>query len=241
MIYVMSDIHGCYDKYIQMLKKIDFTDKDTLYVLGDVIDRGDGSFKVLQDMSMQTNVIPIMGNHEYAGYAVLKDIQKLMFEVTDENLDALAESSLDIENIARTIEIWTNKYESASTINEFRMLSEDDREFMLEYIEEFSMYELIEVNGINYFLTHFGIPKGATLKNLDQYDGYDFIEAKLDYTTEYFKDTTIITGHLPTFVVDKKYRNHIYRKNNIINIDTGAAFGETLACLCLDTNEEFYI
>lgn len=39
MIYVMSDIHGCYDKYQTMLEVIKFTADDTLYVLGDVPDR----------------------------------------------------------------------------------------------------------------------------------------------------------------------------------------------------------
>ena len=34
MIYVMSDIHGMYEKYEKMLKQIDFSEKDTLYVLG---------------------------------------------------------------------------------------------------------------------------------------------------------------------------------------------------------------
>lgn len=40
MTYVASDIHGEYKKYIQMLNKINFSDSDILYVLGDVIDRG---------------------------------------------------------------------------------------------------------------------------------------------------------------------------------------------------------
>ena len=40
MIYVMSDLHGCFDKYKEMLSLIDFAPRDTLYVLGDVIDRG---------------------------------------------------------------------------------------------------------------------------------------------------------------------------------------------------------
>lgn len=40
MIYVMSDIHGCYEQFMIMLKKIHFTDTDILYILGDVIDRG---------------------------------------------------------------------------------------------------------------------------------------------------------------------------------------------------------
>lgn len=40
MIYAMSDIHGCYEKYRDMLETIKFAADDTLYVLGDVLDRG---------------------------------------------------------------------------------------------------------------------------------------------------------------------------------------------------------
>ena len=65
MTYVISDIHGQYEKYIAMLEKISFSDDDTLYVLGDVVDRGEGSMRILYDMSMRPNVIPIMGNHEH--------------------------------------------------------------------------------------------------------------------------------------------------------------------------------
>ena len=28
MVYVMSDLHGCYDEYMKMLKKISFSKKD---------------------------------------------------------------------------------------------------------------------------------------------------------------------------------------------------------------------
>ncbi|WP_455810217.1 metallophosphoesterase, partial [Clostridium butyricum] len=38
--YVMSDIHGCYAEFIEMLQKINFGDDDELYVLGDIFDRG---------------------------------------------------------------------------------------------------------------------------------------------------------------------------------------------------------
>ena len=40
MTYAMSDMHGCYDEYKEMLKKINFADKDRLFVLGDVVDVG---------------------------------------------------------------------------------------------------------------------------------------------------------------------------------------------------------
>ena len=40
MIYVISDLHGCYEEYIKMLELINFNGNDTLYVLGDICDRG---------------------------------------------------------------------------------------------------------------------------------------------------------------------------------------------------------
>lgn len=45
--YVMSDIHGCYAEFIEMLQKINFGDDDELYVLGDIFDRGPQPLKVL--------------------------------------------------------------------------------------------------------------------------------------------------------------------------------------------------
>ena len=41
MIYVMSDIHGHEGRFDSILKQIDLQPEDTLYVLGDVIDRND--------------------------------------------------------------------------------------------------------------------------------------------------------------------------------------------------------
>ena len=37
MHYVISDIHGCYAQFTELLGLIDFKDTDTLYVLGDIV------------------------------------------------------------------------------------------------------------------------------------------------------------------------------------------------------------
>lgn len=50
MTYVMSDIHGEYEKYLQMLQLIKFSDEDELFVLGDVLDRGPEPIKLIMDM-----------------------------------------------------------------------------------------------------------------------------------------------------------------------------------------------
>lgn len=61
MHYVISDIHGEFDRYQALLERID---DDILYVLGDAIDRGSGGVDVLKDIMHRRNVVMLMGNHE---------------------------------------------------------------------------------------------------------------------------------------------------------------------------------
>ena len=72
MTYVMSDLHGDYEKYKKMLELIEFSDEDTLYVLGDIVDRGPEPIRILYDMSMRPNIIPMMGNHEHMAEDILR-------------------------------------------------------------------------------------------------------------------------------------------------------------------------
>ncbi len=71
MKYVIADVHGDYEKYTKMLELIQFSEEDELYVLGDVLDRGENGLKILQDMMLRPNVIPILGNHEYMASVAL--------------------------------------------------------------------------------------------------------------------------------------------------------------------------
>ena len=59
MIYCMSDIHGDYEKYRRMLETIQLKETDTLYILGDVADRGPEQVSILLDMMKRPNVRPI--------------------------------------------------------------------------------------------------------------------------------------------------------------------------------------
>ena len=39
-IYAISDIHGCYTEFMNVLETASFGDGDELYILGDIVDRG---------------------------------------------------------------------------------------------------------------------------------------------------------------------------------------------------------
>lgn len=74
-IYVMSDIHGCYGSFMRRINQLNNLEsfkagKDKLILLGDYIDVGMNSFKVLktiyelqQEVGVD-NMIVLMGNHD---------------------------------------------------------------------------------------------------------------------------------------------------------------------------------
>jgi len=224
MNYVMADIHGHFDKYKEMLKKIQFTDDDTLYVLGDVLDRGPDGLKILQDMMLRVNVIPILGNHEYMASNCLA---WLMREVTEESID-----NIDAERL-RGITEWMS-VGGDKTIEEFRKLSMEDREDILDYLSEFELYEVVHANGETYILVHAGLDNFAPDRDLYDYDLSELIFNKPDYEKTYFLDKYLVTGHVPTM-------GEIMEKNRHIALDCGAGYGGQLGCICLDTMEKFYV
>lgn len=60
MRYLISDIHGCYEQYRELLDKINFSKDDELYILGDSMDRGPDPIKVIQDLIPRPNAIYII-------------------------------------------------------------------------------------------------------------------------------------------------------------------------------------
>lgn len=233
MIYAMSDIHGHYDKYRAMLRKIDLRPADTLYILGDVVDRGPEPMNILRDMMLRQNVVPIMGNHEFmAAYC----LRFLMQEVTDGTI-----AGLDGARLAALSEWLSDANGGQATLNDFRRLSPEDWEDILDYLGEFSLYEQISVAGKDYILVHAGLKNFDISRPLEDYRPDELILGQPDYGKPYFPDRYVVTGHTPTRNIQGNPRpDRIFRKNRHIAIDCGCAFGGPSGAVCLDTGEEFY-
>ena len=123
LIYVCSDLHGRYDRWRTLLQAIDLRPNDTLYMLGDVIDRGPDGCKVLLDMMGRPNVIPILGNHEFTAAFCLP---WLMDDVTDLSL-----ADLDDTRLAALQEWIVNG--GGPTLRELQRLSRVERDDILDY------------------------------------------------------------------------------------------------------------
>lgn len=230
IIYVMSDIHGCFDKYQAMLREIGFSPRDTLYILGDVIDRGPDGIKILQDMNMRPNVFPLLGNHEFTAAVCLP---WLMEEVTDQSLDAL-----DHTQIAALSEWITNG--GGPTLRSLKQLGQEEREDILEYFREMELFAEVEAGGRAFVLTHSAPENFAPDKPLDSYELQDLLFGRPELDTVYYPDRILVFGHTPTRLLSGG--NRILRQDTWIDIDCGCVFkGGQLGCLRLDTMEEFYV
>lgn len=218
--------------FMEILEKTDLKDTDTLYVLGDVLDRGPNPIKVLLKLMEMPNAICLVGNHEYMAIECLSFLRK---EVTDRSLE-----ELDIKTLDNLV---TWQYNGAkSTIDEFRQLSAEMQEEVIEFIKDFSIYEEVEVCGRQYLLVHAGLGNFEPGKDILDYSLHDLIWKRADYDRKYYDDKIVITGHTPTQMIDNNPNpGFIYKKNNHLAIDCGAHLpGGRLAAVCLETGEEYY-
>ncbi|MBR1757803.1 MAG: serine/threonine protein phosphatase [Lachnospiraceae bacterium] len=232
MKYVISDLHGMYDLYRKMLDRLALTEEDTLYVLGDVFDRGPHPVKILLDMMQRDNVIPILGNHEWMG---MKCLRFLLEEITDESILRMDEEM--IENL----QIW-ERNGNWSTLQEMQALDSWDREMVLDYIEGFGLWEEVEAGGKQFLLVHGGLANFSPRKSLYDYTVEELVWDRPDYSRVYFPDKYLVTGHTPTgYIPGNPRAEYIYQANHHIAIDCGAVFTGRLGAICLDTLEEIYV
>ena len=61
-VYAISDIHGMYNLWRQVIDSLDET--DTLYMLGDAADRGPDGWKIIKEALADPRVVYIRGNHD---------------------------------------------------------------------------------------------------------------------------------------------------------------------------------
>ena len=237
MIYVMTDIHGCYALFREMLEKIHFSDEDDLYILGDFIDRGEEPIPLLLDCMDRINVYPLLGNHEAI---MLRCVEGLPAEATFENVvDYYTEEGFELYTA------WMQNG-GAITLAQYLELPQDRRMDLLHYMQEFTLYEEIEMpDGRQFVMTHAGIEGFDPELPLDAYPEDALYNARPQQTDRFYDDRTLIFGHTPTLTYPQLHgKAEILTTDTYINLDCGAVFKEAggrLCCLRLDDMKVFYV
>lgn len=231
MTYVIGDINGNKEKYLQMLEKINPTDTDAVFVLGDVIGNGDEGIEILQDMMYRANIFPVLGEQEYMAREIFPLISSAK---TVEEAKSLLE-----DKKAELFEKWLTM-KSEKTVADFLALDEENKESIIDYLSEFNAYEEIEAGGKNFILVHAGIDGFEEDKSLEDYDEEAFVFSSADYTKAYFPDSYLVTGHTPTALIDRQCTGKVYAKKRHLALNCGVAFGGRLAAVCLEKLKVYY-
>ena len=229
---MISDIHGEYDKFNRILEEIQLKDTDILYILGDVLDRGDHPIKVLLKLMEMPNAVLIIGNHEVMALRCLDFLRK---EIAEESVAKINDEL--VENLL------LGEYNGAkTTIDEFNALDRCHQEEVINYLQKAVLYIELVAGGMEYILVHAGLGHFFPKKKLYDYTIDELVWDRPNYNRRYFKDRFVVTGHTPTQNIRKNPNpGYIFRNKNHIAIDCGACHPQgRLAAICLDTGEEFY-
>ena len=209
-IYAISDIHGCYDHLIRLLKKIPpLQPDDKLIFLGDYIDRGPKSYEVVQHLLSlpKEQTIFLKGNHE-----------DLMLEYMEGSYDAY--------------KCWIRNGAMETIRSYNRALGGDmESEFSLpqEHIDFYNNLKICYETD-DYFFVHAGL---NPYKPMTEQSDNDMLWIRDIFITsnKLPTDKRVIFGHTPL-------KKPLVRDNKI-GIDTCCFHTGKLTCLELPT-EKFY-
>lgn len=246
--YVCSDIHGSFDLFKKMLKKINFSSSDTLYIVGDILDKGPEPMKLVDYCMNNDNINLLMGNHE------------LMFikAYTEKNKESVWFSNGGFYTCQQFEELpGTQQDDIFEYIQELpviiRHLYVEDREYYLSH----ATYYPYSLNNFGDIITMSELGDNKTSDLLWARD-YPFYELTFTEAFQEHKKAVLIAGHTAGINLYSLYKGNISspkgfifhsHHGHYINTDCGLAyrnnpvkrFTPRLGFLRLEDRKEFYI
>ena len=263
--YVISDIHGCYREFMQLLHRIKFDErKDILYILGDIIDRGPGTEEVFEWVYKRYGkcVHMCIGNHEelFCDFVHFREselaTQKIMKKYKQSQLDISWVLTSDLEGEVKEELLYyhnyieTGKADSYDKYGTIAQLEENGKNMkylkkMRKFFEELPYYFELTVDDVEFYLVHAYISEPVEeCSKEDMLWSRAYPDGKPGVP-----DKVVIFGHTPT--TGARYNGiggvavQKFEENNSItvNIDCGCCWRfekSKLALLRLDDLKVFY-
>ena len=225
MKYIISDIHGEYELFHLLLKHINFSKFDTLFVCGDIIDKGESSVRLAKEISSMNNVFCILGNHEVAFLKYYHSI---------------------LEDSPGNFDLTLKKLQSYFPTDGY-LLDWD----LVDWLDSLPAY--IEEN--DFICVHAGMPidESGALQPLDTVRVEQLVHDRRfkDPKVLHNSPKCVFFGHTQTNCICGEPKILGYRRKNSktktirdfykIHMDTGSWSNGVLGCFCIDTLKAFYV
>ncbi|OPJ60946.1 metallophosphoesterase [Clostridium oryzae] len=220
-IIVISDIHGHYYHLKNLLAKINFTEDDILFILGDIIEKGPLSLKTLHYVMYLCDnyiVYPLIGNVDAARLLLIdnnstEDCNELF--VYMKSMKKKWGSCL-FEEMCSELEIGVNKPEDIDNAKKQMKIK-----FRNEFDFLYNLPTIIETQ--NYIFVHGGIPS-SDINSFISTDPFQYlkIDAFMERNIQFNK--YVVVGHWPVSLYNDRIACSnpiIDKKRKIISIDGG--------------------
>jgi serine/threonine protein phosphatase 1 len=193
--------------------------EDTLYFLGDAIDRGPDGIKIMLELLMDSRVIYLKGNHEQMLY------------------DACSGGELAWINAKQ--QLWFSNG-GFSTAEDFLKLSSDMQDYILKKIEDMPVLKHYKSKGLIFDLSHAGFTPKDNGRKVDLLWDRNHIKSKWCENKKFYKHV-VIHGHTPVQMIRQAHEPQWnlsilnYCGGHKIDIDLGSFKSKKIALLNLDT------
>lgn len=209
-VIAISDIHGNLEVFQTLLKKINFSEKDILILVGDMLEKGPMNLSTLHyimELCEKYEVYPIIGNC---------DMVLLSLKSNEENerlFDYLMTHKSTIHEMYQAVG------ESFHSTTDIMELKRKLRATFMKEIEWLSHLPHIIIAG-NFYFAHAALQS----ENISENNMQEVINYKAFLNEEHTFSHTVVVGHMPVCLYDDKVSrcNPIFdQKKNIISIDGG--------------------
>ena len=207
-VIAIGDIHGCLDKLKQLWEMIKFVDGEDLVIfLGDYVDRGPKPVDCLKYVKhlveANTTVVTLLGNHD-----------ALMLDYFSFHGNAKGEDG----NVK---DIWLAPANGGLlTLKQLKQLPQEEQTELLDFVGTLPMMFSYK----EYVFVHAGLNPASKTQSVE-----DLLWSRMEFLTSYKGDKTIVVGHTPVSYLGDYHRP--LKLNNILMVDTGAAYGHRLSAV----------
>lgn len=229
MTYVLSDIHGNLQRFESIMEQINLQPTDTLYILGDVVDRFPDGIKILRRIMKMPNVKMLLGNHEH-----------MMINAIGDCFDSKSHRYMG----DRELRLW---YRNGGQVTHeyLKHIRKDLRAEVFAFVRQLPLNLDVEVNGIKYKLVH-GSPVENYMTSYYYSSRYSTLAEfavweRWNETMPVPDGYVMIFGHTPTIHFNPDEPWSIWSCGEAIGIDCGCGYADgRLCCLRLDDMTVFY-
>lgn len=218
-MFVISDIHGRYDEFMELLNYAGFDiTEDYLINLGDMVDRGDKSYDVVEwfrqmNVTSQGRVQTIFGNHEH-----------MMLSYYTKHIPEK--------------DYFNKMIGGKANVDSYKDKSKDELAKHLSFISKLPLY----INIDDYIFVHAGLDLNKSL------DNQHVNNLCWDYGKFYTQDTSdfdniFVFGHTPTEYIYKYFGqsgSEIWKQGNKICIDCTYSKSRKLLLYDILNDVEYY-